>query len=146
MSRVRNADESLLQFRKAFGDYNQLFGPRVAKVRAQYAKSPVGKLPPSVDESLEAHIRVYVVNALLAALNWRLDAKPEDGLPNLLPEAPIASKEKRTIRFLDYLGFERQTNSPLLIPDFDTSRYIWAGMLRRGLLNHKALWIFSLDT
>ena len=115
MSRVRNADEFLLRFRKACDDYNRLFGPRVAKVRAEYAKSPVGKPPPSVDESLEAHIRVYVVNALLAALNWRLDAKPEDGLPNLIPEAPIASEEKGTTRFLDYLGFERQTNSPLLI-------------------------------
>src|SRR4030095_15094831 len=51
----------------------------------------------------------------VAALNWRLDAKPEDGLPNLIPEAPIASEEKGTTRFLDYLGFERQTNSPLLI-------------------------------
>ena len=55
-------------------DYNRLFEPRIAKVRAEYAKGPVGKPSPSVDESLEAHIRVYVVNALLAALNWRLDA------------------------------------------------------------------------
>jgi hypothetical protein len=115
VSRVRSADEFLRRFRKACDDYNRLFGPRVARVRAEYAKSPAGKPPPSLDESLEAHIRVYVVNALLAALNWRLDAKPEDGLPNLLPEAPVASKEKGTIRFLDCLGFERQTNSPLLI-------------------------------
>ncbi len=115
VSRVRNADEFLLRFRKACDDYKRLFGPRVAKVRAEYAKSPVGKPPPSVDESLEAHIRVYVVNALLAALNWRLDAKPENGLPNLIPEAPIESEEKGTTRFLDYLGFERQTNCPLLV-------------------------------
>lgn len=115
MSRVRNADDFLLQFRKACDDYNRLFGPHVAKVRAEYAKNPVGKPPPSVDESLEAHIRVYVVNALLAALNWRLDAKSEDDLPNLMPEVPIESEEKGTTRFLDYLGLERQTNNPLLI-------------------------------
>src|SRR5262245_20873479 len=96
LRRVPSACELLRRFRKACDDYNRLFEPRIAKVRAEYAKNPVGKPPPSVDESLEAHIRVYVVNALLAALNWRLDAKPEDGLPNLIPEAPIASEEKGT--------------------------------------------------
>jgi len=161
VSRVRNADESLLQFRKASGDYNRLFRPRVAKVRAEYAKSPVGKPPPSVDESLEAHIRVYVVNALLTALNWRLDAKPEDGLPNLIPEAPIASEEKGTTRFLDYLGFERQTNSPLLIVEtkrpssvlpqlvtpFDSSsdpEIISRGLAGEPLMGQWSEWLASL--
>jgi hypothetical protein len=36
-------------------------------------------------------------------------------LPNLVPEAPIASLEKGTIRFLDYLGLERHTQRPLLV-------------------------------
>jgi hypothetical protein len=51
----------------------------------------------------------------MAALNWRLDTSPEDGLPNLVPEAPVESVERGTIRFLDYLGLERETNDPLLI-------------------------------
>jgi len=55
------------------------------------------------------------VNAFLAALNWRLDQNPEDELPNLIPEAPVRSQKSGTIRFLDYLGLERQTDNPLLI-------------------------------
>jgi hypothetical protein len=161
VSRVPNAYEFLRRFRKACDDYNRLFEPRIAKVRAEYAKSPVGKPPPSVDESLEAHIRVYVVNALLAALNWRLDAKPEDGLPNLIPEAPIASEEKGTTRFLDYLGFERQTNSPLLIVEtkrpssvlpqpmtpFDSSsdpEIISRGLAGEPLMGQWSEWLASL--
>ena len=68
-----------------------------------------------MDESLEAHIRVHVVNCLLAALNWRLNASPEDGLPNLLPEAPIRSTRAKSVRLFDYLGLESGDNSPLLI-------------------------------
>ncbi|MEM0235898.1 MAG: hypothetical protein QW628_11315 [Thermofilum sp.] len=55
------------------------------------------------------------MNALLAALNWRLDTPPEDGLPNLIPEVPVRSEERGSIRFLDYLGLERETDAPLLI-------------------------------
>jgi hypothetical protein len=112
VSRVRNADEFLLRFRKIRDDYERLFGPRTAEIRKKYTESPIEKL---VDGSLEAHSRTYIVNALLAALNWRLDTSPEYGLPNLVPEAPVSSLEKGTIRFLDYLGLERETNSPLLI-------------------------------
>lgn len=115
MSRVRNADESCQQFRKICADYERLFQPRISAIREQFERSPAGQIPRSVDESLEAHIRAYVVNALLAALNWRLDARPEDGLPNLVPEAPIKSEERGTTRFLDYFGLERQTEDPLLV-------------------------------
>ncbi len=112
MSRVRNADEFLLRFRKVRKAYEDIFAHRIAQVRAQYAGKPEEGL---IDKSLEAHVRVYVVNALLAALNWRLDQNPEDGLPNLIPEAPIRSQHSGTIRFLDYLGMERETINPLLI-------------------------------
>jgi hypothetical protein len=112
MSRVRNADEFLLSFRRISVDYQRLFAPRIEQIRRTYSGKPEGDL---VDQSLEAHARAYVVNALLAALNWRLDARPEDGLPNLIPEAPICSDERGSIRFLDYLGLERQTGIPLLI-------------------------------
>lgn len=107
MSRVRNADEPYQQLRKICADYDHFFKPRISAIREKYEKTPMGKPPRFVDDSLEAHIRVYVVNALLAALNWRLDAKPEDGLPNLVPEAPIKSEERGTTRFLDYFGLAR---------------------------------------
>jgi hypothetical protein len=140
VSRVRNADEFLLQLRKISGDYKRIFGPQVAEIRKKYTKSDTEKL---VDESLEAHNRLYVVNGLLAALNWRLDAKSEEGLPNLVPEAPVKSVEKGTTRFLDYLGLERGTTDPLLIvetkrpssplPYLKKSPGIPAEMISRGL-------------
>ena len=40
---------------------------------------------------------------------------PEDGLPSLVPEAPVRSQHRGTIRFLDYLGIEAETENPLLI-------------------------------
>lgn len=55
------------------------------------------------------------MNAFLAALNWRFDQTPDNGLPNLVPESPVRSQQRGTIRFLDYLGLERQTDNPLLI-------------------------------
>ncbi|GIX08261.1 MAG: hypothetical protein KatS3mg115_2664 [Candidatus Poribacteria bacterium] len=112
MSRVRNANEFLLRFRELSGNYERLFAPRIAEVRRRYAGSPQKDL---LDQSLEAHVRAYIVNAFLAALNWRLDARPEDGLPNVIPEVPVRSHGGGTIRFFDYLALEKQTNNPLLI-------------------------------
>jgi hypothetical protein len=114
VTRIPNADRFLLEFRKICGKYEQRFGPHVADVRKNYTDSPQAKHP-SVDESLEAHIKAYLINALLLALNWRLDLSPETGLPNLVPEAPIQSLARQTIRFLDYLGLERDTDDPLLV-------------------------------
>lgn len=112
MSRVRNADEFLLAFRNISAQYDEFFAPRIAGVRQKY----IDRLEPNfIDSSLEAHARAYFVNAFLAALNWRLDAKPSDSLPNLIPEVPIRSEKEGTIRFLDYLGLERDTMHPLLI-------------------------------
>ncbi|MGD0232001.1 MAG: hypothetical protein ABSC19_16875 [Syntrophorhabdales bacterium] len=112
MSRVRNADEFLLRLRGIRADYERKFGPLLKRLREKY----VGKEEQDfADKSLEAHARTYVVNGLLEALNWRLDTSREDGLPDLVPESPILSSERNTIRFLDYLGFEKQTDDPLLI-------------------------------
>jgi hypothetical protein len=115
VSRVRTATEFLQKFRKLNDKYEQRFRPHIDKIRKNYAGSSPGKLPSIVDECLEAHSRVYVVNALLAALNWRLDVAPETDLPNLVPEAPIQSLERGTICFLDYLGFDRDSTCPLLV-------------------------------
>jgi hypothetical protein len=115
VSRVRNADESLMRFRKARADYECSYKPRLGEIRAMYSNNPADMVPPAIDESLETHSRVYLVNAMLSALNWRLDCSPEEGLPNLVPESPDASVLKGTRRFLDYLGLERDIQKPLLI-------------------------------
>jgi len=112
MSRVRNADEFLLRFRRISADYERDFGPRLSHIRRQYAGGPEER---RINDHLEIHARIYFVNAFLAALNWRLNQRATDGLPNLVPEVPIRSEERGSIRFLDYLGLERKTTRPLLI-------------------------------
>lgn len=112
MSRVRNAGEFLLRLRRIRAHYDQVLRPRFAEIRRRYAGKPEGQF---VDQSLEAHARLYIVDSLLAALNWRPGIGSENGRPNLIPEAPIQSVEKKSIRFLDYLGLERDTDLPLLI-------------------------------
>lgn len=109
---TKNANDFLLKFRRIQDDYEYVFRDRITDIRNQYAGKPEEDI---LDQSLEAHIRVYVVNALLNALNWRLDQSPKEGLPNLFPEAPVRSQQSGTIRFLDYLGLERQSDNPLLI-------------------------------
>ena len=115
MSRVRNAYEFLRRLRAIAVDYELLFRPSIESIRDQFSSAPFAVVSGTGDESLEAHSRAYFVNGLLAALNWRLDAKPEEGLPNLFPEAPVASSQTGRRRFLDYLGFERMTTRPLLV-------------------------------
>jgi len=112
MSRVRNADEFLLCFRRISADYERDFGPRLSQIRRQYAGGPEEW---RINDHLEIHARTYFVNAFLAALNWRLDKQACDSLPSLVPEVPIRSEERRSIRFLDYLGLERETIRSLLI-------------------------------
>lgn len=112
MSRVKNANDFLFHLRGIRQNYEYLFAPRILQIRKKYVGMPKEGIPETV---LEAHLRTYIINALLTGLNWRLEKKPEDDLPNLIPEAPVRSQERRTIRFLDYLGFEKQTNNPLLI-------------------------------
>lgn len=116
MSRVRNAVEFQQAHRQIRYFYDQLYRRRVETIRAEYARSPARITPTSVDDALEAHVREYVVNSLLGALNWRLNASVEHGLPNLIPEAPVASSTNGTIRFLDYLGVEGNDGiDPLMI-------------------------------
>lgn len=112
MSRVRNADEFVILFRKMSEVYRRHFAPTIAMIRQKYVGKPEED---HINSSLEAHERVYLVNAFLAALNWRMDTSPEGSLPDLIPETPILSEERGSIRFLDYLGFERDTKHPLLI-------------------------------
>ena len=118
MNRVRNADEFLLRLRQIKGEYENIFAPELERIRKQYASRPeVEKRV--IEDYLEIHARTYFVNAFLAALNWRMDWQPTDDLPNLIPEVFVRSEERKSIRFLDYLGFERSPKDegyrPLLI-------------------------------
>ena len=112
MTRIRNADEFLLRFRRISDDYKIIFTPTIRKIRESYDDKKVSS---SIDSRLEFHARVYFVNAFLASLNWNLVAKPEENLPNIFPEVPLRSERKGSIRFLDYLGIERETDYPLLV-------------------------------
>ncbi len=155
MSRVRNADEFLLRFRGISHEYERSFGPALSNLRSQYTGRPEEEV---LNELLEVHARTYYVNAFLAALNWRLDKKPTDGLPNLVPEVPVRSVEKGSIRFLDYLGFESETDRPLLIvetkrpraslPRAPTPAATYSEILSRGLAGDGLIgeWNEWLDT
>lgn len=112
---MRNAEDFLQEYRRIRFQYDALYQPRIAAIRASYSDNPGEVIPPSVDNALEAHLREYVINAFLGALNWRMDVSAEDGLPNLIPEAPLASSLEGTTKFLDYLGTERDGPDPLLI-------------------------------
>jgi hypothetical protein len=142
MRNVHNADEFLISFRKISDDYSRVYGPMIDRLRQRYAGQPEAGL---LDNSLEAHGRVYFVNGFLSALNWRFGLSPDKGLPNLVPEVPIRSEERGTIRFLDYLGLESDAaiEKPLLVietkrasavlPSAITPSATYSEILSRGL-------------
>ncbi|MDA8397969.1 MAG: hypothetical protein M0Z29_09005 [Actinomycetota bacterium] len=111
---VLNADEFLTRFRGIRGEYLTTVRPLLQRMRASLVVEPTaGETQAKVD--LEAHVRVYVVDSFLAALNWRMDVSAADGSLNLMPEMALRSLEKGTTRFLDYLGIERKTGAPLMV-------------------------------
>ncbi|MHB8386396.1 MAG: hypothetical protein ACYDAT_08105 [Metallibacterium sp.] len=109
-----NADQFLTRFREIRGQYLDTVRPLLQQMRARLVGEPTAE-ETKANLDLEAHVRVYVVNSLLAALNWRMDVSAADGLLNLVPEVALQSSENGTTRFLDYLGIERQTGVPLLV-------------------------------
>lgn len=114
MTRAFNADDFLLVFRRVRGQYENTFSKQLQALREMLASaSESGRS--KVNPDLEAHVRVYYVNAVLEALNWRMDTQAGDMGPNLVPEAALTSLERGTRRFLDYLGIERETGLPLLV-------------------------------
>lgn len=111
MSRVRNADQFLNEFRSARQNYEKNVKRNIERAFASYAGERLSQdalINQQTDDLLETHIRTYFVDILLGALNWRLDS-------NLIPEAAIASESRGTRRFLDYLGIEKNTDKPLLV-------------------------------
>jgi hypothetical protein len=92
---VANADSFALACRRLQGNYESIFKHRIAEVRATFGEElPGGERAVALDlldQALEAHARAYVINGVLAALNWRIDSLPEEGLGELVPEGPVLS-------------------------------------------------------
>ena len=119
--RCRNADELAVSLHRVFSDAQQ--------VRAVLEQTIRPDADSSREESmfwLECHVRDYVIDHVLAALNWRLfpTGDPvEYAASNLVTEQSPGGtstsmiedgKPERSSR-MDYLGYERETDRPLLI-------------------------------
>ena len=85
---IRNATEFISELRNVRARYTERYGRRISEIRSRYAGLPGDRIPGFQEDALEIHLRTYYMNALLQALNWRLDSTMEDGLPSLLPEVP----------------------------------------------------------
>jgi hypothetical protein len=103
---VANVVEFRDRFDLAVRQYQDKIRPRLEAWRRSVDPTPGNQ--PVVDAELEAHIRNYIVDPLLAALNWTADE-------NLTIEALVRSQESDTRRRLDYLGIETDTMRPLLV-------------------------------
>lgn len=136
---VRNADDFRREFQAAIGTYEGKIALRLRELQRTMDPVLEGR---AIDAELEAHIRNYVIDPLLAALNWSTDE-------NLTIEALVRSKETRNRRRLDYLGVETETVKPLLVveakrpnapkPEPATHRsYTIAALLAEALTLRKA--------
>ncbi|HUZ97193.1 MAG TPA: hypothetical protein VMU57_19995 [Edaphobacter sp.] len=63
---------------------------------------------------MEAHVRTYVIDEMLAALRWVIVPGAADAIENMIPEAQV-DPETGARRFMDYLGYERTVDKPLLV-------------------------------
>lgn len=96
------------QFRAITGDYEKRFGKTLEAARSAFLD------PKSYNAALEAHARVYRIDRILAALRWNIVSEADGEAANLLPELQIDPKSGRR-RFLDYFGYERTVDRPLLV-------------------------------
>ena len=69
MSRIRNGNEFLIKFVEIREAYEDIFAPRLEELRSRFAAQPEWQ---AIQPELEFHRRCYIINGLLAALNWRL--------------------------------------------------------------------------
>src|SRR5688572_17840812 len=100
MSSSRNAEEFLQNLRRLRTEYEERLAPLVAEVRDRYTAATGSKLPSSVEENLEAHVRVHFINAFLQSLNWVFDRSVYGTGPTMLPEAVVESVFSGNRRFL----------------------------------------------
>jgi hypothetical protein len=111
-----NADD----FRGAVENALRRFTNRKSDWMKRYGPQFADKLRDNKEAILEHHLRIYFVDEVLRALNWSLTGTDAEE-PNLLAEIPIISPETGTTKFMDYLGLETATATPLLL--VETKRY-----------------------
>ncbi len=112
----RNATDAVQVFRNAARDYRTTYLPRIQAVQHHHEQQNAGGvLPDEISTALEAHGRNYLIDSLLAALNWNITSASGPYLANLVPEAPVQSTEVNQRRHIDYCGLDRATDKPLMI-------------------------------
>lgn len=109
---VRSANDFRIEYRKLKGDYDRLYEPQVAAVRAALADPK--RRTPDLEEALEAHVRTYLIDGMLKALRWTIIPSTPAEIANMIPEAQVDSATG-VRRYMDYFGYEREVNQPLLI-------------------------------
>lgn len=110
---VKNATDFLQIFRQIASQYEGLIRPKFLAVANSQDPQFDGMLG-GPDQLLEAHSRIFIIDALLRSLNWIYDFVPGNS-PSLMPEAPARSLTTGHRRHLDYLGFESSSNRALMI-------------------------------
>jgi hypothetical protein len=165
---VNNATEGLQLFRNELRKFSQYYKPRIEQLRHEYSENPLNQAPPRLDDLLEAHGRKYLIDRLLLSLNWNIVLEDDAEATNLVPEAPIGSVGHGTTRYLDYFGFEHETDQALLIveakrpgsplprlknkparksetlPNLDVAEAILAGLKGEQLLYEWGEWLDTL--
>lgn len=108
MKKTRNANDFLLSIRGVKHRLDTISAPQLESLKIKLEAKNIG-----IDskEILEAHSRRFFIDEFFQGLNWSLKSSEL----NLLPEVPVRSEKRSTRRFLDYLGFEKTTEHPLLI-------------------------------
>jgi hypothetical protein len=99
-------------FRSITANYRARFEPQIAELRAKYANPT--RRDPRLEQVLEAHVRTYVIDGMLSALKWIIVPSFPDEIENMIPEAQVEPAAGAR-RFMDYLGYERGVDEPLLV-------------------------------
>jgi hypothetical protein len=109
---VRSAYDFRIAYRRIQADYNRLYEPKVTAVRAILAAPE--RRDPDLEEALEAHVRAYIIDETLKALRWIITPSTPPEIANMIPEAQV-DPAVGARRFMDYFGYEREVNQPLLV-------------------------------
>ena len=115
MRRFRNHTD----FREEIANVRRSFVSKNSQVLERLQHSLAGPEPEPgtsrrmAEELLEAHARTYLIDGFLYALNWNISFSNEP--LSIAPELPVKMTQESETKFLDYLGFDKQTAAPLLI-------------------------------
>jgi hypothetical protein len=113
----RNAGEFEIKLRELLANYKRA-QERLRANRHRFTQDstaiPAGVGDALLTENLEAHTRTYLVDGIFAALGWTMSLG-QDPVGQLLIEQPIRALRASTVKFMDYLGVEGNTDRPLLI-------------------------------